>query len=109
MADSGKSKPSEASLFSALQAALKPQGLAVVDNSGGCGASFVILVVSEAFSGMLPLAKQRAVHEGIGSAMEDIHAVEVTAVTRKQFDKKVAGGKLPEALVAALQWRSDDV
>jgi stress-induced morphogen len=104
MAEAAAAKPTESSIFASLQAALKPEGLAVVDNSGGCGASFVILVVSEAFAGQLPLKKQRAVHDGIGPAMADIHAVEVTAVTKKQFDKKVADGKLPEALVSGLVW-----
>jgi BolA-like protein 3 len=76
---------------------LKPQRLSVVDQSGGCGQSFGIVVVSEAFDGQPPLTRQRAVHAAIGDAIiKSIHALEVSAITPKQFASRKADGVFSE-------------
>lgn len=73
----------------ALQQAFSPQVLEVEDDShrhaGHAGARdgrghFNVEVVSEAFAGMSPLARHRAVYSALGSMMEtDIHALSIKA------------------------------
>ncbi|MGV8960403.1 MAG: BolA family protein [Stenotrophomonas sp.] len=73
----------------ALQQAFAPQRLEVQDDShrhaGHAGASdgrghFNVVIVSEAFVGMLPLARHRAVYAALGEMMEtDIHALSIKA------------------------------
>ncbi len=73
----------------ALEAALAPQQLEVEDDShrhaGHAGARdgrghFNVLIVSEAFAGMAPLARHRAVYTALGTMMEtDIHALSIRA------------------------------
>ncbi len=73
----------------ALEAAFAPQQLEVEDDShrhaGHAGARdgrghFNVLIVSEAFAGMTPLARHRAVYAALGTMMEtDIHALSIRA------------------------------
>lgn len=74
-----------------LDAALSPQSLEVVDDSarhaGHAGARdgrghFNVDIVSEAFAGLLPLARHRKVYAALGNMMEtDIHALSIRART----------------------------
>jgi BolA protein len=80
-------------LRSALQA-LCPIRLVVTDDShkhaGHEGARdgrghFSVVVVSEAFRGVLPLARHRKVYAAVGSMMEtDIHALAIKAMTPEE-------------------------
>ena len=73
----------------ALQAALQPEKLEVVDDShqhaGHEGARdgrghFTVRIVSPAFAGKLPLARHRAVYTALGDMMQtDIHALAIEA------------------------------
>lgn len=75
----------------ALQAAFSPLDLAVEDDShrhaGHAGARdgrghFNVVIVSEAFAGMAPLARHRAVYAALGDMMQtDIHALSIKAQT----------------------------
>ncbi len=75
----------------ALQAALAPVSLQVLDEShkhaGHAGARdgrghFAVVVVSEAFAGKLPLARHRLVYAALGDLMTtDIHALSIQAST----------------------------
>ncbi|KAF1015719.1 MAG: DNA-binding transcriptional regulator BolA [Stenotrophomonas maltophilia] len=75
----------------ALQQAFAPAALEIEDDShrhaGHAGARdgrghFNVHVVSEAFAGMAPLARHRAVHAALGGLMQtDIHAVCIRALT----------------------------
>lgn len=75
----------------ALQAALAPSALDVVDEShkhaGHAGARdgrghFAVSVVSEAFAGKAPLARHRLVYAALGDLMTtDIHALSIHART----------------------------
>ena len=75
----------------ALQAALQPTALEVVDDShkhaGHEGARdgrghFTVRVVSPAFVGKAPLARHRAVYAALGEMMQtDIHALAIEART----------------------------
>jgi BolA family transcriptional regulator, general stress-responsive regulator len=78
-----------ARIRAALEAALAPQALDVVDDSarhaGHAGARdgrghFNVAVVSVAFAGMAPLARHRMVYAALGAMMEsDIHALSIVA------------------------------
>ncbi|MBS7457533.1 BolA family protein [Coralloluteibacterium stylophorae] len=80
-----------AAIRAALEQALAPLDLAVVDDShkhvGHAGARdgrghFTVHIVSAAFEGMNPLARHRAVYEALGGLMQtDIHALSMTART----------------------------
>ena len=75
----------------ALQAALAPTFLDVVDDSarhaGHAGARdgrghFNVDIVSEGFAGLAPLARHRAVYAAVGEMMTtDIHALSIRART----------------------------
>ena len=77
-----------------LEAALSPQSLEVVDDSarhaGHAGARdgrghFDVDVVSEAFAGLLPLARHRKVYAALGEMMQtDIHALSIRARTPQE-------------------------
>lgn len=78
----------------AIEAALSPLSLQVVDDSashaGHAGARdgrghFNVEVVSEAFRGLAPLARHRRVYAAVGSMMEtDIHALSIIARTPEE-------------------------
>ena len=73
----------------ALEAALSPSLLVVTDDShkhaGHEGARdgrghFHVQIVSEAFAGLSPLARHRAIYAALGNMMEtDIHALSIQA------------------------------
>ena len=73
----------------ALEAALSPSLLVVTDDShkhaGHEGARdgrghFHVQIVSEAFAGLSPLARHRAIYAALGQMMEtDIHALSIQA------------------------------
>ena len=75
----------------ALQQSLAPQHLDIQDDShlhaGHAGARdgrghFTVSVVSDAFQGMSPIARHRAVYTALGSMMDtDIHALSIQART----------------------------
>ena len=75
----------------ALQAALSPETLEIIDEShkhaGHEGARdgrghFKVLVTSAAFEGLNPIARHRAVYDALGDLMlTDIHALSMTART----------------------------
>lgn len=80
-----------AAIRAALEAALQPSVLEVVDEShkhaGHAGARdgrghFAVSIVSEAFAGLAPLARHRRVYAALGAMMDtDIHALSIQART----------------------------
>lgn len=78
-----------AAIRAALQAAFAPSALEVRDDShrhaGHAGAQdgrghFAVRIVSEAFAGMKPLGRHRAVYAALAGLMEtDIHALQIEA------------------------------
>jgi BolA protein len=75
----------------ALQAAIEPTALDVVDEShkhvGHAGARdgrghFAVHIVSDVFAGLAPLARHRRVYAALGDMMQtDIHALSIRAQT----------------------------
>lgn len=80
-----------AAIRAALEAALSPLSLEVEDDShrhaGHAGAAdgrghFSVDIVSQAFAGLSPIARHRAVYAAVGSLMDtDIHALAIRART----------------------------
>lgn len=80
-----------AAIRAALQEALAPERLEVLDEShkhaGHEGARdgrghFAVTVVSTGFAGKLPLARHRMVYAALGEMMQtDIHALSIKALT----------------------------
>lgn len=80
-----------AAIRAALEQALQPSVLEVVDEShkhaGHAGARdgrghFAVDIVSEAFAGLAPLARHRRVYAALGTMMQtDIHALSIQART----------------------------
>ncbi|MBA3848093.1 MAG: BolA family transcriptional regulator [Planctomycetes bacterium] len=78
----------------ALQTALRPQSLVVQDDSarhaGHAGARdgrghFNVEVVSDAFTGLSPIQRHRAVYAAVGELMTtDIHALSISARTPQE-------------------------
>lgn len=63
----------------------------VLDTSGGCGASFVIEIVSAAFEGKRLLERHRLVNAALTEEMKEIHALSVTkALTPQQWQQEGA-------------------
>lgn len=83
-----------AAIRAALEAALSPLSLEVADDShrhaGHVGAAdgrghFSVDIVSQAFAGLSPIARHRAVYAAMGGLMEtDIHALAIRARTPEQ-------------------------
>ncbi|KAK3032201.1 hypothetical protein RJ639_035913 [Escallonia herrerae] len=74
---------------SSITAKLSPSYLAVIDTSGGCGASFQVEIVSEQFEGKRLLERHRMVNAALTEEMKDIHALSITkAVTPDQWKKQ---------------------
>lgn len=80
-----------AAIRAAIEAALAPVALEIRDDShkhaGHAGARdglghFAVVVVSEAFAGLAPLARHRKVYAALGGLMQtDIHALAIEART----------------------------
>ena len=71
-----------------MREALKPVHLQVDDTSGGCGASFKIVVVSESFEGLKLLDRQRLVHDALSKHMGEIHALEMRCLPPSRWKKE---------------------
>lgn len=79
---------SAASLAQALRASsglAAPSHVDVADISGGCGASFRVVVVSHAFVGCSVVERHRLVHAAIGGAMQHVHALQLKCYTPEAY------------------------
>lgn len=62
----------------------------VVDTSGGCGAFFSVVVVSQAFETLAPLRAHRAVTTALGAGVSQMHGLTIRALTPADWGKEVA-------------------
>ncbi|KAK4359912.1 hypothetical protein RND71_022141 [Anisodus tanguticus] len=61
----------------------------VIDDSGGCGAKFSIVIVAEQFEGKRLLERHRMVNGALVEEMKEIHALSITkAVTPEQWKQQ---------------------
>lgn len=65
---------------------LSPMVLDIQDVSGGCGAFFKMLVVSDKFEGKAMLARHRLVQGILKDEIADMHGLTLTAFTPKQYE-----------------------
>eukprot|EP00049_Salpingoeca_infusionum_P018875 m.359147 g.359147 ORF g.359147 m.359147 type:complete len:86 (-) comp18438_c0_seq1:315-572(-) len=70
-----------------LREGLQATHVEVVDTSSGCGASYEVIIVSEAFAGMKLLQKHRAVNECLAEEIKQLHAFSQKAYTPEQWSK----------------------
>ncbi|XP_044507218.1 protein BOLA2 [Mangifera indica] len=76
---------------SSLTSKLSPSHLEVIDTSGGCGASFVVEIVSAQFEGKRLLERHRLVNSALEEEMKQIHALSIKkALTPEQWKQQVA-------------------
>ncbi|KAL5752013.1 hypothetical protein ACOSP7_022188 [Xanthoceras sorbifolium] len=74
---------------STLTSKLKPSHLEVIDTSGGCGASFVVEIVSEQFEGKRLLERHRIVNAALEEELKQIHALSIRkAITPEQWKQQ---------------------
>merc|ERR1712216_484412 len=59
--------------------------LSVTDVSGGCGAKFELIIVSQSFEGVPLLKRQRLVNDTLKPVMDQIHAVSMKTWTVAQW------------------------
>ncbi|XP_074295546.1 protein BOLA2 [Silene latifolia] len=72
-----------------LTSKLSPTHLKVVDTSGGCGASFVVEIVSKEFEGKRLLDRHRMVNAALEKEMQEIHALSIKkALTPEQWEQQ---------------------
>ncbi|KAK4051945.1 hypothetical protein OIV83_002650 [Microbotryomycetes sp. JL201] len=56
------------------------------DISGGCGASFEVVIVSPSFTGKTTLKRHREVNDKLKSEIADLHAFTQKTYTPEQFE-----------------------
>lgn len=61
----------------ALKQRLEAKDVTVVDDSGGCGSSFTVAVVSAQFEGRKLLDRHKLVNAALKQEMQDIHALSI--------------------------------
>mmetsp|Transcript_6633 Transcript_6633/g.16044 ORF Transcript_6633/g.16044 Transcript_6633/m.16044 type:complete len:100 (-) Transcript_6633:64-363(-) len=86
---------SDAALTAKLKAfeELSPTHVETVDQSGGCGAKFAVLVVADVFDGKSRLERHRLVNRALVDDMPHIHALSIKALTPQQWqDRQKADG-----------------
>ncbi|TPX50990.1 hypothetical protein SeMB42_g01603 [Synchytrium endobioticum] len=68
---------SEKHIYEKLVKAFNPSKLLVNDISGGCGASYSILIGSDKFKGLSLLKQHRMVTDALKDDIKDIHAIQI--------------------------------
>jgi len=64
------------------------QHLEVIDESGGCGAKFSLVIVTPHFENMGLLERHRLVNDTLKEEMKKIHALSMKTWTPKQWETK---------------------
>ncbi|GAA5998282.1 Bol2p [Rhodotorula paludigena] len=59
----------------------------VFDISGGCGASYEVIIVSPSFAGKTTLKKHREVNDKLKEEIAELHAFTQKTFTPEQFEK----------------------
>ncbi|KAK5579495.1 hypothetical protein RB653_009178 [Dictyostelium firmibasis] len=61
----------------------------VIDESGGCGAKFLVAIGSSQFDGVSLLERHRIVNELLKEEISQIHAITLKTWTLKQYEEKI--------------------
>ncbi|GJJ10659.1 hypothetical protein Clacol_004886 [Clathrus columnatus] len=81
-------------LENALKNAIPISHLEIIDQSSGCGESYAVLIVSEAFEGKLTLARHRMINELLKNQIAQMHAFSQRTLTPKQYAAELAKGNV---------------
>ncbi|XP_010444408.1 PREDICTED: protein BOLA2-like [Camelina sativa] len=73
-----------------LTSKLNPVHLEVIDTSGGCGASFVVEIVSEQFEEKRLLERHRIINAALEEEMKEIHALSIKKAQTPQQWKPIS-------------------
>ncbi|KAF8822384.1 BolA family protein [Cardiosporidium cionae] len=65
-----------------------PLFVSLVDTSGGCGAAFQLVIVSDTFAGKTQVQRHRMVNEVLHEEMKEIHALSMKCRTPLEWEKK---------------------
>lgn len=74
-------------LDEAIRVALPVSHLDIEDQSKGCGDSYAIVIVSEAFNGKSTLARHRMVNDLLKDQIAQMHAFSQKTYTPKQYEE----------------------
>jgi stress-induced morphogen len=80
-------KVTQQSLEQKIKNLFSPMHLQVVDTSGGCGQSFDVLIVSEAFKGKGLLERHKMVNNGLKDEISSMHAFSQKTLSPEQWKK----------------------
>ncbi|KAG1852656.1 bola protein [Suillus discolor] len=69
----------------AIRAAFPVSHLDIEDQSSGCGSSYAILLVSEAFEGKTTLARHRLINQALKQEISQLHAFSQKSFTPAQY------------------------
>ncbi len=84
-----KNPPREVLIHNLLKEHLDATHLRVVDVSGGCGASFQILVASPKFNGLSMVKQHRMVYDILQKEMKTIHGLSLHTKTPQQIEQEL--------------------
>ena len=71
-----------------VRAGLDVSDFLLQDKSGGCGQSFLLIVISQAFKDVKLLDRQRQVNEILSQEIQELHALELKTWTPEQWESK---------------------
>ncbi|KAF8584442.1 bola-like protein [Ramaria rubella] len=80
-------------LEQALRDAIPISHLDIIDQSSGCGESYAVLIVSEAFEGKMTLGRHRMINELLKDQIAQMHAFSQKTLTPKQYADQAAKEK----------------
>ncbi|KAF6750818.1 bola protein [Ephemerocybe angulata] len=76
-----------AALEAAIREAIPITTLEIEDQSSGCGESYAVVLVSEAFQGKSTLARHRMVNNLLKSHIAQMHAFSQKTYTPQQYEE----------------------
>ncbi|KAF8556727.1 bola-like protein [Imleria badia] len=82
-----------AELEEVIRNAFPVSHLEIEDQSSGCGESYAVLLVSEAFEGKTTLARHRLINEALKAHIAQMHAFSQKTFTPKQYGAHLAKGQ----------------
>lgn len=82
-----KGKSREEVIKKILIEQFKPRVLNVQDVSGGCGAMYNILLVSDQFNGQTPVKRHKAVLYALRAQVEKMHGISLLLKTEEEYKK----------------------
>ncbi|KAG2184670.1 hypothetical protein INT43_000583 [Umbelopsis isabellina] len=77
-------------LQEAIKERLQAEHVEVVDNSGGCGQMFDVIIVSPLFNDKRTLARHRLVNDSLKDEISKVHAFSQKSYTPDEWAKRKA-------------------